>query len=112
MRTQTTRTNAQGQAGAQGLTPNDEAGRFNIKVTATEGKRTGSLIIAQSNSTSGNGKQAKSKKTLWIVLGLAAAGAIAGGVAAAGGDNGGGSTAPVTVPITIGAGPVTVGGPK
>ena len=114
MRTQTARTNAQGQAAAQGLAPNDEPGRFNIKVTATEGKRTASLVIAQSNAVggSGGGAQAKSgRKTLWIVLGLVAVGGIIGGVAAT---RGGGSTAAATAtnPITIGAGPVTVAGPK
>lgn len=111
MRTQTARSDAQGQAMAQGFTPNDEAGRFNIKVTAAEGKRTGTAIIAQSNGIGvGTGKQAKSRKALWIVLGLAAVGGIAGGVAAT---RGGSTTAtPAGVPISIGAGPVTVGGPK
>ena len=110
MRTQTARTDAQGQASAQGFTPNDEAGRFNIKVTATEGKRNGSMVIAQSNG-SGSASQAKSnRKALWIVLGLAAVGGIAGGIAAT---RGGSTTAaPTTVPITIGAGPISVGGPK
>ena len=113
MRTQTARTDAQGQAAASGLTPNDEPGRFNIKVTATQGKKTGSIVIAQSNTVGGgtNGKQATgSHKTLWIVLGLAAVGGIAGGIAATRG--GSSTTATPTNPVSITPGPVTVGGPK
>ncbi|MGB9604559.1 MAG: hypothetical protein ACPL88_01615, partial [Bryobacteraceae bacterium] len=46
MRTQTVRTNEQGRAAASGYTPNDQPGRFNIKVTATLGNKTGSAVIA------------------------------------------------------------------
>lgn len=111
MRTQTTRTNDQGRASATGMTPNDEEGRFNIKVTATAGKRTGSIIVAQVNTRSGGaaGSQAtKSHKTLWIVLGVLAAGGIAGGVA---GTRGGSSSSTSTTPVTITPGPVSVGSP-
>lgn len=113
MRTQTTRTNAQGQASASGMTPNDQEGRFNIKVTATQGNKTGTAIIAQSNTLSGgNGRSARgSRKALWVVLGLAAVGGIAGGVAATRG-NGNGTTTPVAVPVTITPGPVSVGTPR
>jgi hypothetical protein len=111
MRNQTVRSNAQGQAGADGLTPNDEEGRFNIKVTATSGTKTGSVIIGQSNVRGAGGAQAKSgRKTLWIVLGVIAVGGIAGGVAATRGDSN--TTTVVTVPVTITAGPVTVGNPR
>lgn len=111
MRTQTARTDAQGQAEAQGMTPNDQAGRFNIKVTATQGKRTASVIVAQSNAVGAAGAQARSsRKTLWIVLGVAAAAAIAGGIAAT--RNGDDSAAPATAPITISPGTVTVAGPR
>ena len=114
MRTQTTRTNAQGRAEASGMTPNEEEGRFNIKVTATQGKKSATVIIAQSNARAVSGaagaRAAKSHKALWALLGVAAVGAIAGGVAA----TRGGSTAagPVSTPVTISAGPVTVGGPR
>jgi hypothetical protein len=109
MRNQTVRSNAQGQASAEGLTPNDEEGRFNIKVSAVSGPRTGTLIIGQSNIR-GSGAQAKSsKKTLLIVLGVLAVGGIAGGVAAT--RNGDTAVATVT-PVTVSAGPVTVGGPR
>jgi len=111
MRTQTARTNEQGQAAASGMTPNDEPGRFNIKVTATQGTRNASLIVAQSNAVGTAGKQARgSRKALYIILGLAAVGGIAGGIAASGG---GSTTAAVqTTPISISPGPVTVAGPR
>jgi hypothetical protein len=110
MRTQTARTDAQGQAAALGMIPNDEPGRFNIKVTATQGKRTGSVVIGQSNAA-GAGTARASKKShtaIWIAVGLAAAG-IAGGVAAT---RGGSSTATSTTPVTITPGTVTIAGPK
>jgi hypothetical protein len=114
MRNQTARTNAQGQASASGFTPNEEPGRFNIKVTATTGKKSGTAVIAQSNSANGaNGAQAgKSRKGLWIGLGIIAVGAIVGGaIAASGGDDDAAATAG-TVPVTITPGPVTVGNPR
>jgi hypothetical protein len=48
--TVTTRTNSQGQAAAT-FQPNLLTGRFNIKVTAALGNRTGHETIRQSNST-------------------------------------------------------------
>jgi hypothetical protein len=111
MRNQTVRTNAQGQAGADGMTPNDEEGRFNIKVTASTGAKSGSVIIGQSNVRGAGGAQAKSsRKTALIVLGVIAVGGIIGGVAATRG--GSDSTVVVSVPVTVTAGPVTVGGPR
>jgi hypothetical protein len=113
MRNQTARTNAQGQASASGFTPNEEPGRFNIKVTATTGKKSGTAVIAQSNSQNGTGgaQASKSRKGLWIVLGIVAVAAIVGGaVAASGGDDEAAAT--TTVPITITPGPVTVGNPR
>src|SRR5216684_2599458 len=70
MRTQTARTSAEGRAETNGFTPNDEVGRFNIKVTATSGTKTTSAIIAQSNTHSGEdvgGPQAKSRSNLWKI---------------------------------------------
>jgi hypothetical protein len=110
MRTQTARTNEQGQAGATGFTPNDEEGRFNIKVIASMGAKTGSIVIGQSNGRGAGGPQAKSNKTLWIVLGVLAVGGLAGGVAATRGDKTTATTA--TVPVTVSVGAITVGGPR
>jgi hypothetical protein len=113
MRNQTARTNEQGRAAASGFTPNEEPGRFNIKVTATTGAKTGTAVIAQSNTLNGaGGAQAKkSRRNLWIVIGVIAVAAIVGGVVAA---SGGDDDAPGarTNPITITPGPVTVGNPR
>lgn len=114
MRTQTARTGPDGRAETNGFTPNDEEGRFNIKVTATSGNKTTSAIIAQSNTRNGGngGAQAKSRSGMWKVLAVLGAAGLTGGIIAAtrGGDNG--SSAPATIPITISPGPVTVGGPR
>lgn len=110
MRTQTARTDEQGQASASGMVPNDEAGRFNIKVTATSGTKSASLVIAQSNAA-GTAQAKSSRKLMWTIIGLAAVGGIAGGIAGTRGD---GATTPaaVPVPITATVGPITVAGPR
>lgn len=109
----TVRTGTDGRAAARGLTPNDEEGRFNIKVTATHGMRTASAVIAQSNvRTSGNGAavNGRSRKRLWTTVAIIGAGVLAGGIyAATRDDNGSSSTA---APIVIAPGPIAVGGPR
>jgi len=109
MRTQTVRTNAQGQAGVSGYVPNDQEGRFNIKVTATKGSKSDSVVIAQINTRTT--EAAKSRKGLWWTLaGVAGAGAAIGIVAAT---RDGGSTATGgSTPVTITPGGVTVTAPK
>ena len=111
----TTRTNGQGQAAATGLLPNNETGRFNIKVTAGSSGRTATAIIAQSNSRDlgasvRSANRSKSRK--WKILAVVGGAAVAGGVYAA---TRGGSSAPTPPPvvpaISVTTGPVTVGGP-
>ncbi len=110
MRSQTQRTNAQGQAGASGYVPNDQEGRFNIKATATKENKTGSIVIAQINSSTG--AEARSKKSgWWVVLAVAGAGALAGGVVAAT-RNGNSTTVASQNPVTITPGVISVSGPK
>jgi hypothetical protein len=114
MRNQTARSNAEGRAGTNGFVPNDEAGRFNIKVTATVGTKSTSAIIAQSNgSGAGNGKEAKSSRaTMWKVLAIVGAGALAGGIYAGtrGGDSA--SSTAAAIPVSASAGPISVAGPR
>jgi len=115
MRNQTARSSAEGRAETNGFTPNDEAGRFNIKVTATSGTKSSSAIISQSNTANGSGggdgKQFKSKHKLLTVVLIVGAAGLAGGIVAA--TRGGSSTPPTPpTPITVGAGPITIGGPR
>lgn len=112
MRTQTAKTNAEGQAGTTGLAPNDEPGRFNIKVTASAGGRTGSVVIGQSNAVRGGagGQISGGRSGWWKVLGVVGAAAVVGGVVAAT-RNGKAAETP-TNPVTITPGPITVGSPR
>jgi hypothetical protein len=111
---QTTRTNADGRAETTGFTPNEEAGRFNIKVTAISGTETTSVIIAQNNTANGgegNGKQVKSGRSgLWKALLIVGAAGLAGGIVAA--TRGSSTPATPPTPVTISAGPITIGGPR
>jgi hypothetical protein len=113
MRTQTARTNEQGQAGASGLVPNDQPGRFNIKVTAAQGDRTASVIIAQTNlqRTGSGGRTVASSSWKWKVIGLAGLGAVVGGIYATK-RNGVATAATPATPVTITVGAVTVAGPR
>jgi len=111
----TTHTNGQGQAAASGLLPNNETGRFNIKVTAGSSGRTASAIIAQSNTRDLGASvrsASRSKSRKWKILAVVGGAAVAGGVYAA---TRGGSSAPTPPPvvpvISVTTGPVTVGGP-
>ena len=48
LRSQTARTDESGKATVSGYVPNTEAGRYNIKVTATAGSQTGSAVAMSS----------------------------------------------------------------
>ena len=116
MRNQTARTSAEGRAESNGFAPNDEAGRFNIKVSATSGTKSASVIVAQTNTANGSGgsgKQVKSKNTLLKVLLIVGAAGAAGGIIAAtrGGSSSSTPATPAT-PISISTGPITIGGPR
>lgn len=112
MRTQTVRTDSQGQARATGFTPNGEEGRFNIKVTATAGNKTGQVVIGQSNVT-GSANGARGGRPRWVipvvVLGV---GGLIGGVVAATRDGSTPAAAAVTNPIIVSPGAITVAGPR
>lgn len=126
LRTQTVRTDENGKATVSGYTPNTEAGRFNIKVTATMGSQTGSAVIAQinvegasdgSSTVSGGGvpkTPAGMKKALpWKFIGPAIGAAAIGGIAAAlRGGNGTTSSTTAPTPVGISAGAITVGVPR
>jgi len=104
-------TNSRGQAASSGFVPNDEEGRFNVKVTATSGNFMASEVVAQINAakTEPLPGARRSRKGLWILL--AAAGG--GGTVAALTLGGSSKTTPgVTSSLVLAPGPVTVGGPR
>ena len=112
LKSQTVRTDEKGVAASSGYAPNTEAGRFNIKVTASAGAQTGSAVIAQSNVEGGNGASAGGGKSGWWKAALVIGGAaIAGGVVAAT-RNGNGTAPAAVVPVTISSGAVTVAAPR
>lgn len=110
------RTNFQGQAAATGWVANNEAGTFEVHVTATYGNQVGETTITMSNATRvADDVKKKSKSGFWssrwtkiAIIGGAAA--VAAGVilATRGGSK---SAATVNPPITITPGTPTVGGP-
>lgn len=111
MRTQTVRSDAQGKAAVTGYVPNDEEGRFNIKVTATSGAKTGAAVIAQSNVRGSGSSAGSAKRGWWKPVAVIAGAAAIGGIVAAT-RNGNGSAAATTTPVTITPGAVTVSGPR
>jgi hypothetical protein len=114
LKTQTVRTDAGGRATVSGYAPNDEPGRLNIKVTATHGSETGSVIVAQANiAGSAGGGTADAKQRTWVKpFAFIAGAAIAGGIVAATRGDDKGTTAAAAVPVTITPGAATVGGPR
>jgi hypothetical protein len=115
--TLTVTTNAQGRAVAQGLRVNRVAGRWQMRVNASSGGRTGTVTVTQTNAVAaaaGAGAAGAaagiSAKVIVIVVAVAGA-AAAGGVVAATRGGGGGNTASIGVPTTISAGTGTVGHP-
>ena len=125
LRSQTVRTDENGKATVTGYTPNTEAGRYNMKVTATSGSQTGSAVISQINVENGEavtaaaagtkvpGAPSGMKKSLpWKIIGPVIGAAAIGGAAAALRGNKSSSPAAVVTPVSISAGAVTVGVPR
>jgi len=93
----TVQTDDKGQAVAHGLKPNDIAGRFQIRVTASYHGQTASAVVAQINAEpaaakSGNGK-------MFLILAIVG-GAAAAGAAVALGHKGSSASTPVAVGVT------------
>lgn len=99
--TSTAKTNFQGQAAATFM-PNLETGRFNIRVTAKLGNRTGHAVISQSNALRSGVAESKSggifKFAWWKVAVLAGVGATVGILLATRG--GSSSSGPTLIPGT------------
>lgn len=102
----TVQTDDKGIATGRGLRPNQTAGRFQIRVTASYQGATASAVISQINAEPVASAGGGSKKFLLIAL---IGGAAAGGLAAArGGSKSGNPTAPP--PVTTPSGTVLVPG--
>lgn len=121
----TVQTNQNGEAIARGLRPNNVAGDFTIRVTASYQGTTATAVIGQTNALLGAAAGAGagagaataaglSAKVL-AIIGIAAAAAVGGGVyAATRGDSGGSSGqpgAPPRTPTSISIGSPSVGAP-
>jgi hypothetical protein len=105
-------TNEQGRATAAGFRPNSTEGRFQIRVSAVQGDRSGTVSINQSNAQPRASATAKPEKKFWKskLFAVIAVGAIAGTIAAThGGDDTPATTTPGT---TISAGTISVGSPR
>jgi hypothetical protein len=107
------RTNADGQAAALGWKANSETGTFEVRVTATRGNELGETTVRMTNVARVVAEPRKERKrwwsSRWFKIGVVAAvaGSVTGIVLAT--RNGSSTASP---PITIGTGPITIGGPR
>jgi hypothetical protein len=104
-------TDAQGRAVLRGMTPNKMAGKFQIRVTASQNGRTASAVITQTNVAPAGAASAglSTKALVAIIVGSAAA--AGAGIALGLHYSGGSSAAPAVVPITLQPGTAVVSAP-
>jgi hypothetical protein len=107
---QTITTDRDGRAAAQGLRPNNVAGRFLIRVDAVHEGRTGHASLTQTNVAPAADHRL-SKKTL-AILGVAAGAAVGVLVATRGGGNGNGNSASPAGGTTVTPGSPVFGPPR
>jgi hypothetical protein len=116
IQTNTLVTDAKGQARASGFIPNDRIGKFAIMIRASVGSVVAEGVINQTNGGGPGGsagtKMSSNQKKIWILVAAGAAAAIGGGVAASGGNSSSTAATAAKRPVSIGAGPITVGGPR
>ncbi|MFN7923980.1 MAG: hypothetical protein U0Q16_28015 [Bryobacteraceae bacterium] len=107
-----TTTDESGAAKAPALRLNPVEGRFNIKVTATKGDRTGTAVLSQVSTSAGGavGKPGIGKGRL--LLGVAGTAASVGILLATRSGGGGSSSTPARPPTTLSVGAIAVGGPR
>jgi hypothetical protein len=89
-------TDEKGQAVGRGLRPNQAAGRFQIRVTASYHGQTANAVIAQINAEPAAAKSSNGK--LILILALVGGAAAAGAAAALGHKGSGSSTTTTTTP--------------
>lgn len=112
--TRTVKTDHEGRAAALGIHPNDQTGRFEIRVVAAYQGQTANAVITQTNivgssssAGTGTGKVGFGAKA-WIILGICV-GAAAGGALLALHNSGGKSS---STGIVLTPGSPTVGAPQ
>jgi hypothetical protein len=109
--TYTTTTDDQGLATARGLRPNNVAGRFQIRVTASRAGESASAVINQINAAPAAEARGGGRKFLY--LGLAAGAAVATIFAVrAGGNGSSGTTLPPTGGTVLTPGSPVFGPPR
>jgi hypothetical protein len=106
----TVQTDARGNAVGRRLTPNRVEGPFRIRVTASWRGESASATLSQTNAEPAE----KSSRSKWIVIAVAAGGAIAGGVVAAsrGGNSGSADSGGSTGGGTTGGAAIVPGSPS
>jgi hypothetical protein len=112
-------TNSVGRATMPALQPNQVAGSFRISVNASFQGHTATATISQANSAAGAASSSSSAahagisgKTIGIIAGIAAAGAVGAAVALKGKSNPPATAPPATPTGTLTVGGVTVGPPQ
>jgi hypothetical protein len=108
-------TNEQGRAVATGFRPNNVAGKFNIRVTASHEGRTASLSIGQTNIAAAAAVGMSAAMKALIIVAVAGGAAAGVAVAAGGGNSGSPNAGPATSPrpvTTLTPGTGIVGGPQ
>jgi len=108
-KTLTLTSDAQGRAAALGIRRNNVSGPMQIRVTASSAGATATAIITQTNVASTSSAGLSSTAKIWLIVGLAGAGA-AGAIVAV--TRSGSSNTSMATPISITAGTPTVGAPK
>ena len=107
--TWTGRTDANGQVVAAGYSPNHEAGRFGIRVTASYGGRLVRAIVPQTNSlrpVPAEGQRVSRRWSWWKVAAVTGAGAAVGGIVWA-------TRRGVEIPtVVLQPGTISFGGPR
>jgi hypothetical protein len=107
----TVTTDANGQAVARGFKANNVAGKYQIRVTASQGKVTATATISQTNAVAAAGAVAGAAISAKLIIVLVIVGAAAAGGAAYAATRGGSSSSQVTPTTGLSAGSPSVGAP-
>ena len=116
-RTEIVTTGADGKANVWGMQWNKLPGKFEIRVTASKGKATAGITVPQTLASEahsgGEGTFTASHhhRNKWLLIGIAAGGAVAGLAAMGAASKSAPAAAPVQTPVQIGNPTIIVGKP-